>query len=82
MTPGLPEEDADAHTRPDPEARSSNALEPPLAEDDDDEPPGLDDDASTIDYRDQDEAESEHDVDEEGDLNLTDRDFEDHAFEK
>ena len=71
MTPGLPEEDADAHTRPDPEARSSTAPELPLAdeEEDDGEPPGLDDE-STIDYRDQEEIESDQEVDDEGDLNL------------
>ena len=71
MTPGLPEEDADAHTRPNPEARSSSAPELPLAgeEEDDGEPPGLDDE-STIDYRDQEEVEEDQEVDDEGDLNL------------
>ena len=77
------------HTRPNPTARSSTAPELPLVDSDDDGqpgddagPPGLDDDASTIDYRDQDEAESDQDVDDEGDLNLTGKDFEDNAFEK
>ena len=72
---GLPEEDAEVHTRPHPDARGSTSPELPLAQDDedddgDDEPPGLDDAASTIDYRDQEDAESEQDLDSEGDFRL------------
>ena len=50
--------------------RGSSGPELPLALDDDEEPPGLDDDASTIDYRDQEEAESDEELDSEGDLKL------------
>ena len=83
MTPGLPEEDVEAHRRPDPDSRGSAGPELPLARDDEDsdgEPPGLDDDASTIDYRDHEDAESEQEIDDEGDLNLDRKDSENNSL--
>ena len=71
MTPGLNEEDPEAHTRPDKRSRSSHQPELPIADgdqtDDDEGPPGLgeeseDDDDATIDYRDDSDYENDFDT--------------------
>ena len=72
--PSRDDAEPDAHTRRDPEARSSREAdrlargpELPLREDEDDEPPGLDDDADTVEHGEDDFRSADSDDGEEDD---------------